>query len=54
MPLRLLLGSDAYQLAHTTLSARVAAIEAQHDITTSTDADDYTSPGSTGLESLQR
>jgi NAD(P)-dependent dehydrogenase (short-subunit alcohol dehydrogenase family) len=41
-PRRLLLGSDAYKLVHTALADRLAFVEAQHDLTVSTDADDYT------------
>jgi NAD(P)-dependent dehydrogenase (short-subunit alcohol dehydrogenase family) len=41
LPRRLLLGSDAYRLVHAALSGRLAFVEAQHDITVSTDADDY-------------
>jgi NAD(P)-dependent dehydrogenase (short-subunit alcohol dehydrogenase family) len=41
-PRRLLLGSDAYRLVHTALADRLAFVEAQHDLTVSTDADDYT------------
>ena len=40
-PRRLLLGSDAYRMVHAALSDRLASVEAQHDLTTSTDADDY-------------
>jgi NAD(P)-dependent dehydrogenase (short-subunit alcohol dehydrogenase family) len=40
-PKRLLLGSDAYDLVHAALSDRLAFVEAQHDLTVSTDADDY-------------
>jgi hypothetical protein len=40
-PRRLLLGSDAYQLVHAALSARLASVEAQRELTFSTDADDY-------------
>jgi hypothetical protein len=40
-PPRLLLGSDAYRLVHGALSDRLAFVEAQHDLTVSTDADDY-------------
>jgi NAD(P)-dependent dehydrogenase (short-subunit alcohol dehydrogenase family) len=42
-PRRLLLGSDAYRLVHAALSDRLAFVEAQHDLTVSTDADDYVS-----------
>jgi NAD(P)-dependent dehydrogenase (short-subunit alcohol dehydrogenase family) len=41
-PRRLLLGSDAYRLVHAALSDRLAFVQAQHDLTISTDADDYT------------
>ncbi len=41
-PRRLLLGSDAYRLVHTALSDRLAFVEAQRELTLSTDADDYT------------
>lgn len=51
LPGRLLLGSDAYGLAHAALSARLAAVEAQRDVTVSTDADDYV-PGDSTLEQL--
>ncbi len=40
-PKRLLLGSDAYRLVHAALSDRLAFVEAQHDLSLSTDADDY-------------
>jgi NAD(P)-dependent dehydrogenase (short-subunit alcohol dehydrogenase family) len=40
-PRRLLLGSDAYRSVHAALSDRLAFVEAQHDLTVSTDADDY-------------
>jgi NAD(P)-dependent dehydrogenase (short-subunit alcohol dehydrogenase family) len=40
-PRRLLLGSDAYRLVHTALADRLAFVEAQHDLSVSTDADDY-------------
>jgi NAD(P)-dependent dehydrogenase (short-subunit alcohol dehydrogenase family) len=40
-PRRLLLGSDAYRLVHAALYDRLAFVEAQHDLTVSTDADDY-------------
>lgn len=54
LPLRLLLGSDAYTLAHATLTARVAALEAQRDLALSTDADDYTATAGGGLGTLRR
>jgi NAD(P)-dependent dehydrogenase (short-subunit alcohol dehydrogenase family) len=43
-PRRLLLGSDAYRLVQAALADRLAFVEAQHDLTVSTDADadDYT------------
>jgi NAD(P)-dependent dehydrogenase (short-subunit alcohol dehydrogenase family) len=40
-PRRLLLGSDAYGLVHAALSERLAFVEAQRDLSLSTDADDY-------------
>jgi NAD(P)-dependent dehydrogenase (short-subunit alcohol dehydrogenase family) len=40
-PRRLLLGSDAYRMVHAALADRLAFVEAQHDLTVSTDADDY-------------
>jgi NAD(P)-dependent dehydrogenase (short-subunit alcohol dehydrogenase family) len=40
-PRRLLLGSDAYQLVHAALAERLAFVEAQKELTFSTDADDY-------------
>jgi hypothetical protein len=40
-PRRLLLGSDAYRLVHAALADRLAFVEAQHDLSVSTDADDY-------------
>jgi NAD(P)-dependent dehydrogenase (short-subunit alcohol dehydrogenase family) len=40
-PRRLLLGSDAYALVHAALADRLAFVEAQHDLSVSTDADDY-------------
>jgi NAD(P)-dependent dehydrogenase (short-subunit alcohol dehydrogenase family) len=53
LPPRLLLGSDAYNLAHAALSARLAFVEAQRELTLSTDADDYVAAGG-GLESIRR
>lgn len=53
LPARLLLGSDAYTLAHAALSARIAALEAQRDVALSTDADDYAGAGA-GLEAIRR
>jgi NADP-dependent 3-hydroxy acid dehydrogenase YdfG len=41
LPERLLLGSDAYHLVHTALTGRLAALEAQQELASSTDADDY-------------
>jgi NAD(P)-dependent dehydrogenase (short-subunit alcohol dehydrogenase family) len=40
-PRRLLLGSDAYTLVHAALADRLAAVEAQQEVASSTDADDY-------------
>jgi NAD(P)-dependent dehydrogenase (short-subunit alcohol dehydrogenase family) len=40
-PRRLLLGSDAYRLVHAALADRLAFVEAQKELTFSTDADDY-------------
>jgi NAD(P)-dependent dehydrogenase (short-subunit alcohol dehydrogenase family) len=40
-PKRLLLGSDAYRLVHAALADRLAFVEAQKELTFSTDADDY-------------
>ena len=54
LPPRLLLGSDAYNLAHTALTARLAHIESQHTLTISTDADDYANTAAGGLEGLRR
>jgi hypothetical protein len=53
LPPRLLLGSDAYHLAHAALTARLAFVEAQRDITLATDADDYADTGA-GLASIER
>ena len=41
LPARLLLGSDAYQLVHAALAARLTLVEAQKNLALSTDADDY-------------
>jgi hypothetical protein len=38
-PLRLILGSDAYEAIHKSLSSRLAALEAQKDVAYSTDVD---------------
>lgn len=38
-PLRLLLGSDAYEFVHKSLTSRLATLEAQKDIAYSTDID---------------
>ncbi len=51
LPQRLLLGSDAYGLARGALAERLAFVEAQRDITISTDCDDFVSGDST-LEQL--
>jgi NAD(P)-dependent dehydrogenase (short-subunit alcohol dehydrogenase family) len=40
-PRRLLLGSDAYTLVHAALADRLAAFEAQQDVASSTDADNF-------------
>lgn len=40
-PLRMTLGSDAYQKIHASLSERLAALEAQKELADATDADDY-------------
>ncbi|HEY4098916.1 MAG TPA: SDR family oxidoreductase [Baekduia sp.] len=53
LPPRLLLGSDAYSLAHAALTARLAFVEAQRDIALATDADDYADTGA-GLASIER
>jgi NAD(P)-dependent dehydrogenase (short-subunit alcohol dehydrogenase family) len=42
-PRRLLLGSDAYRLVHAALSDRLAFVEAQRDLTLSTDAEGHAS-----------
>jgi hypothetical protein len=41
LPKRLLLGSDAYRLVHAALTERLAFVEAQRELASSTDADDY-------------
>lgn len=38
-PLRLVLGTDAYGYIHTALAERLAALEAQHELAATTDAD---------------
>lgn len=47
-PLRLLLGSDAWNLVTNALEQRLEAARAQRDVAVSTDADDYVPGG--GLE----